>query len=938
MSTQTAADEFKRRCHSIAQYIRGQFRELRKCESQGALDSMWGDILVHRLALQELCEDLIINSPKVAEQAAADKILWKYVYYDSILECRKRLRLHVPPYELSHSMSSLSGSVRGSDGTASIEGSAGRGTWSTSSSADPAAFEEWWREWWAMTLTTLFNEALGYFQTLLSRVLVQLRGRSTLDYSLAYIKGTEYRFPRSYILARRLYLNIGDIYRYQCMYLPQLSAHSDIGAIDTGGLIAMAQATYARARAMHLDSGSACIQLALLSASTHSRFDMVFWQMCGLCYKDSAVLRGRRMTDIAASDTDAAHSDDYDHIEDLVIRLAQAVVQRQASGIRSADCNHLAINIHSALNGHGSLTNSRDDTDSSNTIHASGSKTDAEHSVESIYHTLLGALNEDLDEVQHCDVPLHLDIDFWSREFQLSAILAALLTAVAYGSCDSDSGVLLSAEPAQTSIHMYMIQHLAAVLLLRQLLCLQQTLELNGFGDEEDEEFTSCAVYPLMSLALWVDIWRSAPHLSSSLNGKLGSIDMGPGLSDSLKRLFSCLLLLIRGYSDLNIDPSSPDGHSDLANTVLPHDVSLMGWMSLRTVQRNLRYAALGTLPSTFSASTKGLLLSRPFDQGTAAFNGMEPNMPDILLSVWQNTRKVMRVVFARTQILMASMASDNPNAVLSWSAENDRLVVGELESKENSSIYHLEQHKQNESIVITNGSNKYTKSIVFANGSNKGLGGCPSSRSSSMSSIDIVPEEEIAKTKDNLVIYNDLPQPMYVPDVDFWLEHLSLIQKMVLSSRCIVVLPSVIRDSLLQHVETAQSEYRARAALKLIDSQIASADKHGPTQALLIQDPDETLAQWEDVCNYYVIGLDEIDEYELPSIMEVAEDMRGAIMSTLYLAHIKCPGQSVAIVTDSDELEFYASWFGIERESSGSVLNMLAWESGNREPAVCAL
>ncbi|KAJ1907972.1 hypothetical protein LPJ81_000401 [Coemansia sp. IMI 209127] len=924
-----------RHCYSIAQYIRGQFRDLRKCESQEALDSMWGDILVHRLTLQEHCEDLIISSPKAAEQAAADKILWKYVYYDAILECRKRLRLHVPLYELSQSMSSLSGSIRESDGTASSEGSVGRSAWSTSSSANPAMLEEWWREWWAMTLTTLFNEALGYFQTLLSRVLAQLRDRSTLDYSLAYIKGSEYRFPRSYLIARRLYLNIGDIYRYQCMYMPQLSAHSSgIGAIDTCGLTDMAQATYCRARAMHIDSGSACIRLALLAASAHSRFDVVFWQMCGLCYEDSAMLRGRRVADVATSDADAGHcnsSDDYDHIEDLVIRLAQTVVQQQASGISSSDCNTLGINGHSTLNADGSLLDSRDNTSSSNTVRASGSKDDVGNPVDSIYHALLDALNEDLDEAQNCDVPLHLDTDFWSREFQLSAILAALLTAVAYGSSGSDSGVLLSTEPTQTAMHMYMIQHLAAILLLRQMLCLQQTLELNGFENEEDGEHVACTAYPLMSLALWVDIWRSGPHLSSLLDGKLGVVDMGPGLSDSLKRLFSCLLLLIRGYSDLDmIGRHSSDMHSDLANMVLPHDVSLMGWMSLRPVQKKLRYGSLGEMPVTFSTLARCLMPNATTRLSTVSVNVMDTQAPGSLLGVWQDARKMLRVVFARTQILMASMALDSPNAVISWSGEHDEFVVGELEVKENS-VYHLEQHKQTESVVFAT---KKIESVVNAsisnnNSNNKGIGGCPSSRSSSMSSLGIVPEEELVKGYESqaVVVYSGIARPLYVPDIDVWLDHLPLIQKMLLSRQCVVVLPSVVHGHLLELVETAQSEYRARTALNFISSQTAppSSNQDSDAHALLIQNPDETLAQWEDVCDYYVIGLDEIDEYELPSIAEVADDMRGVIMSTLYLAHVKYPGENVAIVTDSDELEFYASWFGIERESSAAVLTMLA-------------
>ncbi|KAJ2393884.1 hypothetical protein GGI23_004909 [Coemansia sp. RSA 2559] len=319
--------------------------------------------------------------------------------------------------------------------------------------------------------------------------------------------------------------------------------------------------------------------------------------------------------------------------------------------------------------------------------------------------------------------------------------------------------------------------------------------------------------------------------------------------------------------------------------------------------------------------------------QGTASANGMETQMPGSLLGVWQDARKMLRVVFARTQILMASMALDSPNAVISWSGEHDEFVVGEIEVKE-SSVYHLEQHKQAESVVFAN--KKIESAVLFAsnsnshsNSNNKGIGGCPSSRSSSMSSLGIVPEEELVKDDGSQVVavYSDITRPLYVPDIDFWLDHLPLIQKMLLSRKCVVVLPSVVHDHLLELVEAAQSEYRARTALSLINSLTAlpSSNQDSDAHTLLIQKPDETLAQWEDVCDYYVIGLEEIDEYELPSIAEVADDMRGVIMSTLYLAHIKYPGENVAMVTDSDELEFYASWFGIERESSAAVLTMLA-------------
>ncbi|KAJ2600758.1 hypothetical protein EV177_007089 [Coemansia sp. RSA 1804] len=912
----TPATMHHRHSYSIAQYIRGRYRELRKCESQEALDSMWGDVLVHRLALQEHCEDLIVHNPKVAEQASADKILWKYVYYDAMLECRKWLRLQVPQSELSNSLSSISGSFRGSDGTASIAGSAEQSSLSAESTG-AHELEEWCQEWWAMTLTTLLNEALGYFQTLLSRVQQHLKDRSALDYSLAYLKGSGYRFPPSYMIARRLYLNIGDIYRYQCMHLPQLSAYSGIGAINTASLIALAQATYSRARAMHVDSGGACIQLALLAAHTHSRFDAVFWRMCGLCYDDSnAPLCGRRMAEAAVSDADAVlwgdgHSED-DQIEDLVARLAQEIVQRQqsATNTSSIGCKPFSDsdNDNEVYINRSSLTDSRGDTNSSNTIHAPAFRNSADHPVEKLYHALLAALTEDLDEAQNCDAPLHLDADFWSREYQLSAILAALLTTVAYGNSrrGSNGDGLISKEPVQTALHTYMIQHLAAVLLLRQMMCLQQTLEINGLENEEDEDYVSCVAYPLMSLALWVDIWRSGPHLLSSLDGKIGTVDMGSGFSDSIKRLFSCLLLLIRSYSDLDLDPRSPNTYSDLANMALPSDVSLMGWMSLRPVQKKLRYSALGALPGTFAMSAKNLMDANCSNSsfGCDTISGIETKVSNSLLGVWQNARKMMRVVFARTQSLMALMISEDPDAVLTWSVEHGRFVVGEVKSKEND-IYQLEQHRK-------------TESFVFLESSNRGVGGCPSSKSSSFTSIYLAPDEEVAQAKEDPVAFGNNSWPIYVPDVEFWLDHLPLIQKMLLSKRCAVVLPAAVHDRLLELTRVSKLEYRASAALQLIDNQ-------DPAQNLLVQNADESLTRWEDACDYYVIGLDEIDEYELPSIMEVAEDMRGIIMSTLYLAHTKCPDKSVVIVTDSDELEFYASWFGIERESSATILGLLA-------------
>ncbi|KAJ2726774.1 hypothetical protein GGI07_000285 [Coemansia sp. Benny D115] len=136
------------------------------------------------------------------------------------------------------------------------------------------------------------------------------------------------------MIARRLCMYVGDVYRYQYMYLPLLS-FSDIGPVDTDNILNLARWTYGRAKAMYFDNGRAL-------------------------------------------------DPDDDPLESLMVLFSQAVFASGGSGA----------------------------------------------AVSGIFQSLLDALHEDLAEIADSTAILNLDMDFWVREYQLSVILAALLTAI----------------------------------------------------------------------------------------------------------------------------------------------------------------------------------------------------------------------------------------------------------------------------------------------------------------------------------------------------------------------------------------------------------------------------------------------------------------------------------------------------------------------------
>ncbi|KAJ1809282.1 hypothetical protein LPJ75_004417, partial [Coemansia sp. RSA 2598] len=554
------------------------------------------------MALQDYCEELIMVYPDVANAISVDKYLWKYVYYDAIVECRKRLRLHVPLHNLSHT-SSITGSIRSSDHISSADSSLAR----SSRAASDEPLEEWKRDWWKVTLSTLFNEALGYFQCLYSRVSSRLEGGS-LFFAVRHLHVSQYRLSPMYLIARRLYLYIGDVYRYQFMYLPLLP-YGDIGPVDAAGILNLARWTYGRALPMFFDSGRACTQMALLSAYSHSQFDVVFWHMCSHCYSENSANRARSAT-LNAACTYARQEGDAvdDPIESLIVRLSQTAAE--CAGTESA---HLPV-----------------------------------------YEELLSALDEDFGEITDNTAILNLDSDFWIREYQLSVILAALVSMTI-----SRSGFFAGISAEIRQHRLLDVQHLAVVLLLRQAVCLRQSLDIG-------EEHNASIVYALVSLALWMDIWRSNKGLLSDAFALSSSSASCPDFARKVELLCAMLVQLLREHSGYDLSLKLVGHYADAADSVLPHDVSLMGWASLRAVQRQIRYQEIECINAIYPLSANSMVstgkLACPKDSAS--------------LPLWSNVQSVLHVSFARIQAMILNEAGSGSLPFFSWTPDKELVVV----------------------------------------------------------------------------------------------------------------------------------------------------------------------------------------------------------------------------------------------------------------------
>ncbi|KAJ2455858.1 hypothetical protein EV183_000474 [Coemansia sp. RSA 2336] len=719
------------------------------------MDSIWGDILVHRQALQTACSNFIAAHPALANNIAADKYLWHISYYDAIVECRKRLRLHTP-------LSNLSSLTTDSD-SISNDGSYAQ---SNRTSISDGPLEEWQRDWWSLTLQTLFKEALGFFQELLGLVAENLE-MTSLEYALYVLnRPPGGRVPPVFAIARRLFICLGDVYRYQYMYLPLLHC-SGMGLVDAENILDLARWTYARARALYTDSGRACVQLALLSAYANNRFDTVFWELCSLCYDGGRAMsrsssrRGLLYVDNPATDNDSCSEDP---IEQAVVELARA--------------------IHSSQN---------------------------TETVLALYSQALVLLETDIAEIRDGD-SLELDTDFWAREYQLSVVLAALLTL-------ATNNPIIDTKTKHT--YLACIQHLAIVLLLRQMHFLQQTPRLISGWHEG-------LVYPLCSIALWMDIWRSCTYLRMCQEQNDWQWDFDSHSAD----LFSSLAELVGKESDIKLTQNAVR-MALLANEALPHDVSLLGWISLRNVQRNVHY---------------GTILGDQLE-GFVAPEVPHESRDLALLGIWNNPTNIIHVVAARIQLLLLAATDQRLFKFMTWDQN------GELKIATSSPLI-----------------------------------GAPLKS----------PSEDQAGME-NAISDPAPPLPLRIPDTDAWLSALPLLQKWSVAHSCTLV----IAESIKRQLEAAHSRH---PALQFIASNIDNSN--------IIEHAEQDSLEWSNA-NQYLYGLqvDEtmsIDEDELPTAEEVPDYMRDLLQCALYFAYVKYPKCDIAIVSDSEELAFYASWFDL--------------------------
>ncbi|KAJ2772223.1 hypothetical protein IWQ57_001855, partial [Coemansia nantahalensis] len=747
---------------AIAGQVRSQYRRLSRCATQRALDRTWGDVLILRQTLQDHCEEFIFTHPAAADAVAADRYLWRAVYYDAIAECRKRLRLRPRLCPALLNLSRAGSIASSSDGVGSNEGG------SAGTSAE-GQLEEWMREWWSRTLVALFNEALGYLQDLLRRVLESLGPAPlshALRHALRHADDPLHPPPPGFPVARRLYVYIGDLYRYQCMHLPLVSSGAAV-PVDTSVLLDLARSSYARARAMHAGSACACTQLALLAAHAHDRFEAVFWQLCGLCYAGRPA-GPRALLHSWPPDDEACE----DHIEASVIALVLAMI---------------------------------------------GSPGGA--APEEAFRDALDALEDDLEGTRAQSTPPSLADDFWAREYQLGVVLAALLTVVTH---------VLPASDAVRQEYRDYIQRLAVTLLLRQVLCLHRML---------DHRPAQSTIYPLASAALWADIWRSSAPLSDAC-ADWHAQDLVPRAAE----LFGELVRLIREHSDIELSQTAE--LRDQACTALPHDVALVGWVSLQAVQQELRYEDVGD----------------PFADPTT------DNSPS-LLGLWQKPRTTLQVALARIQALLLAEVGALP--FLSWGTSGELVVAAPtpMPSPAPSSV-----------------TDPAVDSAVGLDDMSSGVSPLP-------------PSPRLPEADAQLL-------PLFVPDEETWRHHLPALQKWLIAGSAQVVLAAAVQNRL---ESSGADDHKAQAALRFAASAAGSVWQ---TDACLEhwRDAEE---HFRDVAELVESGMVDEDE-ELPPAADVPDEMRGVLSCALHLSRVRIPACDVTLVTDSEELAFYASWFAL--------------------------
>ncbi|KAJ1931902.1 hypothetical protein EC988_009634, partial [Linderina pennispora] len=134
----------------------------------------------------------------------------------------------------------------------------------------------------------------------------------------------------------------------------------------------------------------------------------------------------------------------------------------------------------------------------------------------------------------------------WEDGYRASIIMAGLLTWV----------VNAPALEGTRTNYLAMIQHIAALLLHKQLAHVPQAV---ASGES--------AIYALMSLAVWADIWRSGPYLETAL-----AAPGFPSLQPSLESLFAQLVRLTRTHTpDIQLSRTAVLA-TDNARALLPSD------------------------------------------------------------------------------------------------------------------------------------------------------------------------------------------------------------------------------------------------------------------------------------------------------------------------------------------------------------------------------
>ncbi|KAJ1935610.1 hypothetical protein GGF37_005931, partial [Kickxella alabastrina] len=149
---------------------------------------------------------------------------------------------------------------------------------------------------------------------------------------------------------------------------------------------------------------------------------------------------------------------------------------------------------------------------------------------------------------------------------------------------------------------------------------------------------------------------------------------------------------------------------------------------------------------------------------------------------------------------------------------------------------------------------------------------------------------------------------PLRIPDVDTWCSHLSAVQEWLELSTFGVLLTNNVHQALFDLKKSGDGKIlssNATAALQLIHDYVSKVDSPLVIQQL----PGDALDKWEDANVFLQYDEDE----DVPVAEDVPKTMRDILSCAIRLADTRYSQHGVEIVTDDEELGYYASWFGIQ-------------------------